>query len=102
MFTYVHRYLFIAVSFLFLNPIDCGIAQNKKSKIHPSQILDSLQHLNREDRQKIENFLRIFLLKEGGIYVLFGDKPLAITQYFPISAEDMATCFCKKFLCENE
>jgi len=93
---------FYCFVFLLLKPTVSGKSQNKQSRAPSSQILHSLHHLNAEDRQKIENFFRIFLLKEGGIYVLFGDKPLAITQYFPISAEDMASCFCKKFLCENE
>lgn len=42
------------------------------------------------EREKIEGFLSQFLLEEGGIYTLFGDKPITDICFFIGTSEDIS------------
>ena len=45
--------------------------------------------IEESDRPKIESFLQVFLFKEGGVFTLFGDKPLTSILFFSGNEEDL-------------
>lgn len=54
-----------------------------------SSVASKIQEIPVCDRSAIDTFFRIFLLKNAGAYVLFGDKPAAFDAYFIASAEEI-------------
>lgn len=47
-----------------------------------SSLIDRMRLIPVKDLQELDAFFRILILKEGGGYVLFGDKPSAFTMFF--------------------
>lgn len=54
-----------------------------------SSVVSKIQEIPLSDRSAIDTFFRIFLLKNAGAYVLFGDKPAAFDAYFTACPEEI-------------
>ena len=53
-----------------------------------------------DDRDAIEGFFHLFLLKEAGAYTLFGDKPVSYDCYFDPSSSDYSP-FNRRYVRDN-
>ena len=51
--------------------------------------LKKMEAISSEDRSTLEAFFRLFMLKEGGSYVLFGSKPVSFTTFSVSKGEGM-------------
>ncbi|MBI3236639.1 MAG: hypothetical protein HYZ48_02910 [Chlamydiales bacterium] len=71
--------------FPFLEPIRFNVISEKLSMIPP------------DEREAIGGFLHLFLLKNGGAYTLFGDKPVSYDCYFEVSISDYSP-FNRRYL----
>lgn len=68
--------LIFIIFFIFLFLLYFSYRQNKEASLS-----QKIARIAENDRYKIEIFFRILLLREGGAYVLFGDKPVTISGY---------------------
>lgn len=61
-----------------------------------------LQRIPPRDRAHLDAFFRILILKEGGGYVLFGDKPAAFTTFSSIQNPSLGLFQIRKYEHENK
>jgi hypothetical protein len=60
-------------------------------------VLKNLESIPIEDRYSLEAFFHLLLFKEGGAYVLIGDKPAAVTVFYSPDAKEIASPFARKY-----
>ena len=65
-------------------------------------LLNRIREIPLEDRMILEDFFRVLILKEGGAYVLFGDKPMAFTAYLHSPQPNLCTTRTWQSYIENQ
>lgn len=64
-------------------------------------LFDRIRHIPKEDRWILEDFFRTLLLKEGGAYTLFGNKPMTYDAYFESLKDEIPSFITSRKLWEE-